>query len=110
MKTKNKMKIKNIFYSLWIILILFSCKNNSIDAIVSVPFENTALSTQFTNRLNVVLVSVCKKINIKGVSCAVFIPNKGVWEGAYGVSYATTKINSNMALTIGVIQKRTSQL
>lgn len=95
------MKIKNILYGLCTVLILFSCEKKSIDAVVSVPFENTALSTQSTNRLNVVLDSICKKMNIKGASCAVFIPNKGVWEGAYGVSYGTTKINNNMALTIG---------
>jgi D-alanyl-D-alanine carboxypeptidase len=97
------MKIKNIIYSLCTVLILLSCKNNSVDAIVQsdLAFENVALSTQSTNRLNVVLDSVCKKMNIKGASCAVFIPNKGVWEGAYGFSHGTTKINSNMALTIG---------
>jgi CubicO group peptidase (beta-lactamase class C family) len=74
-----------------------------VDAIVpsDVAFENVALSAQYTNRLNVVLDSICKKMNIKGASCAVFIPNKGVWEGAYGFSQGTTKINSNMVLTIG---------
>jgi D-alanyl-D-alanine carboxypeptidase len=80
-------------------IILFSSCSSENES--KTDFTKTGLPQNFTNRLNFVLDSVCNKLQIKGASCAVLIPNKGIWEGNYGFSHNEVKIRSNMTFTIG---------
>lgn len=96
--------MKNIlFISIAVISITFSsCKKDEGVNITPKPsYENIELPEAYITRLNFVLDSVCTVMQIKGASVAVYVPNKGLWQGAYGYSHGATKINSGMALTIG---------
>ncbi len=59
------------------------------------------LSTAFTNRLQVVMDSVCTKLNLKGASVAVSVPNAGIWKGTYGISSTGNPVKSDMLFGIG---------
>lgn len=59
------------------------------------------LPVVYTDRLNVVLDSICEKYNIKGASAAVSVPGYGVWEGVYGESAEGVPISSNMIFGLG---------
>ncbi len=95
--------IKKIAYCLFATVIIFSSckKDEGVDITPKPSFENIPLPQAYTERLNIVLDSVCNLMQIKGASVAVYVPNKGLWQGAYGYSHAAFKINSGMALTIG---------
>lgn len=86
-----------------LVSLIISCNKNDDERVV-LPIKSnfdTSLSEQRSQRLNFVLDSISNILQIKGLSCAVYIPNKGMWQGNYGFSHETIKINSNMAMTIG---------
>lgn len=92
--------IKIIALSLLAISLFFaSCDND--DDIKPNTDENSELSAAYTNRLNTVLDSVCKVLEIKGASAAILVPNVGIWKRAYGESHAGVPITTDMSLTIG---------
>jgi D-alanyl-D-alanine carboxypeptidase len=94
---------KQLFIYLCILAIIFSSckKDEGLDITPKPAYENLPLSQAYSSRLDVVLDSVCSAMQIKGASVAVYVPNKGLWQGAYGFSHSNFKINSGMALTIG---------
>jgi D-alanyl-D-alanine carboxypeptidase len=96
--------MKNIFliYLTFTIITFSSCKKDEgVDITPKPEYENVELPAAYKAKLNFVLDSVCSLMQIKGASVAVYVPNKGLWQGAYGYSHGSTKINSGMALTIG---------
>jgi D-alanyl-D-alanine carboxypeptidase len=96
--------MKKLILATAIMGMLVSCSKD--DAPVTVPTVNTnfydqAFSTNVSNRFKTVLDSVANSKDIKGISCAVYIPNKGLWEQSFGLSHGNVPINSAMALPIG---------
>lgn len=67
---------------------------------ISIFKVNAQLSSDFTNRLQFVLDSVCSRYKIKGASAAVLVPNTGIWKGTHGVSFAGHPITSDMLFGI----------
>jgi D-alanyl-D-alanine carboxypeptidase len=58
---------------------------------------NPALSARFQK----VLDSTCRRLNVRGASAAILIPNVGTWKGVYGESYPGKPISENMVFNIG---------
>lgn len=61
----------------------------------------TPLDAGFVSRLNKVLDSVAMAQNLKGVTAFVYIPNKGIWKKAFGLSHSGVNITTDMQLPIG---------
>lgn len=61
----------------------------------------TQIHPTYQGLFNYTVDSICKKLNIKGVSVAICIPGSGIWTGSYGESYANMPITSDMYLPIG---------
>lgn len=59
------------------------------------------LPQQLSDRLQTVFDSICTHYQIKGVTAAVYIPNAGMWKGAYGESYAGNPITTDMQMGMG---------
>lgn len=98
--------MKNLVLAIALAGLIISCSNNDDSGYKKVvtTFQSNydqSLSIQNSERLNFVLDSISNILQIKGLSCSIYIPNKGMWEGSYGFSHETTKINNNMAMTIG---------
>ena len=60
-----------------------------------------AMDSLLQNKLN----SLATANRLKGISAAVYIPGKGMWQGVTGVSYGTKKIEPSMLFSIGSITK-----
>lgn len=95
------MKTFKIVFSLLFTTILFltSCEEN--DGVQPNEEISSPLSAAYTERLNIVLDSVCNVLQIKGASAAILVPNVGIWKRAYGESHAGVPIRTDMTLTIG---------
>ena len=87
---------------LWVIfaLSLVSCTKDK-EEVVSIGIYDKSLDASKTNQLNQVLNTSCNTAGLKGASCAVFVPSKGIWTGAFGYSHDQVKIKTNDYLTIG---------
>lgn len=57
------------------------------------------------DRLDYVFKRNCAKSGIVGVASNVMIKDESVWEGVYGISYDTIKIDTNSLFAIGSITK-----
>lgn len=58
------------------------------------------INPSYAARLQYVLDSMCSLYHIKGASCAIYIPNSGMWKGTHGESYAGQPITTNMAFPL----------
>jgi len=89
-------------YLLWVFfaLTLLSCKKNTNQDVIVVIYDKP-LDVITTNHLNQVLTASCNASGIKGASCAVFVPSKGMWTGTFGYSHDQVKIKTSDYLTIG---------
>jgi D-alanyl-D-alanine carboxypeptidase len=58
------------------------------------------IAPSYAARLQYVLDSTCNLYHIKGASCAVYIPNGGMWKGVHGESYAGQPITTAMAFPL----------
>lgn len=59
------------------------------------------IAPAFTNHLQYMMDSLCKKYKIKGASMAVLIPNGGVWKGAYGEANPGEPMTTDAIMGIG---------
>jgi D-alanyl-D-alanine carboxypeptidase len=100
-KTKEIMK-KIIVGLAFAVTILMGCKKSS-DKIITdeYKYSEDSLPATYVNRLNSVFDSACAADDIKGVSAAIMIPNKGLWKRAYGFSHSGVPINTDMLFSIG---------
>lgn len=65
----------------------------------------TSLSAQIpqslNDKLNQTYDSLCTKLNIKGSSAAIIIPNMGTWKRNFGISYIGKSTDTEMLFTLG---------
>ncbi len=54
-----------------------------------------------SNRLNNTYDSICTKLNIKGSSAAILIPNVGIWKRNFGISHIGKSTDTEMLFTLG---------
>jgi D-alanyl-D-alanine carboxypeptidase len=54
-----------------------------------------------TNKLNNTYDSICAKLNIKGSSAAILVPNMGIWKRSYGISHIGKPTSTEMLFTLG---------
>ena len=59
------------------------------------------IAPAFTNHLQYMMDSLCKKYKIKGASMAVLIPNGGIWKGAYGEANPGEPMTTDAIMGIG---------
>lgn len=52
-------------------------------------------------KLNKTYDSICTRLNIKGSSAAILIPNVGIWKRNFGVSYEGKSTDTEMLFTLG---------
>ncbi len=95
------MKRIKMLAGLAIAAISFAACKKEINPDLTREFVNAPLSVPYASRLQTVLDSVSRKLNLKGVSAAVLIPNTGIWKGVYGESHAGVPIQADMSFTIG---------
>ena len=53
------------------------------------------------DNLNQTYDSLCNKLNLKGSSAAIIIPNMGTWKRNYGISHIGKSTDTEMLFTLG---------
>ncbi|MES2656332.1 MAG: serine hydrolase [Bacteroidota bacterium] len=53
------------------------------------------------DKLNKTYDSICTKLNIKGSSAAILIPNVGIWKRNFGISHTGKSTDTEMLFTLG---------
>jgi D-alanyl-D-alanine carboxypeptidase len=54
-----------------------------------------------TNKLNNTYDSICTKLNIKGSSASILVPNMGIWKRSFGISHIGKPTSTEMLFTLG---------
>jgi D-alanyl-D-alanine carboxypeptidase len=94
--------MKKLFFATSIIGMLVSCtKDDKPIQTQNTNFYDQAFPVKTSNRLKIVLDSIATVQDIKGISCAVYVPNKGLWEQSFGFSHDNVTIKNTMTLPIG---------
>jgi D-alanyl-D-alanine carboxypeptidase len=99
---KKHFQMKKLIFAIVLIGMLFSCSKNDEPAQTqNINYYDKPFSVNTANRLKIVLDSIATVQDIKGISCAVYVPNKGLWEQSFGFSHNNVTIKSTMAMPIG---------
>lgn len=77
-----------------------SCKKTETNS-AAPDYYATALPASKASALQDTLNKHCLAKQIPGASCAVFVPNQGMWTGVFGNSHDQTPIQSGQYFTIG---------